>query len=336
MNDTLMKALILAALFGAVMIAVDTVVGWLARSRTEGRAINLRLKLIKQGRTTGEALTLLKRSDSALPEGLPDPLLRVGQQFERMLMTAQVTMPTPRLMLILLLAPCVLLFAMLLFMVATGIPVGFGRVLLLGTFSIVLGLFIPVLVLQVRANRMRKKMQDQFPIALDVFVRGLRAGHPVSAALDLLTVELPDPIGSQFGMVVDEVTYGAELRDALHSMAERWDLNDMRMFVVSLSVQNETGGNLAEILRESVEGDPRPPVDDAQGPRFVERGPHDRHHLDGAANHGLHRVVHAQSAFLSRRRRRSGFCPGLCGVDPPLHHRLRRDPSHGRHQGLER
>ena len=247
MNDTFIKALILAALFGAVMIAVDTVVGWIARSRTEGQAINLRLKLIKQGRTTGEALTLLKRSDSALPAGLPQPLLRLGQRFERMLMTAQLTMPTPRLMLILLLAPCVLLFAMLLFMVATGIPVGFGRVVLLGTFAIVLGLLIPILILQVRANRMRKKMEDQFPIALDVFVRGLRAGHPVSAALDLLTVELADPIGSQFGIVVDEVTYGAELRDALHSMAERWDLTDMRMFVVSLSVQNETGGNLAEI-----------------------------------------------------------------------------------------
>jgi tight adherence protein B len=248
MNETLLKVLILSALFGATMIAVDTIVGWMARSRTEGRAINLRLKLIREGRTTGEALTLLKRSESALPEGLPAPLLRLGQRFERMLMTAQVTMPTPRLMLILLLAPCVLLFAMLLFMVATGIPVGVGRVILLGTFSMVLGLFIPILFLQVRANRMRKKMEDQFPIALDVFVRGLRAGHPVSAALDLLTVELPDPIGSQFGMVVDEVTYGAELRDALHSMAERWDLNDMRMFVVSLSVQKETGGNLAEIL----------------------------------------------------------------------------------------
>ena len=59
---------------------------------------------------------------------------------------------------------------------------------------------------------------------------------------------MADPIGSQFGMVVDEVTYGAELRDALHAMAERWDMNDMRMFVVSLSVQSETGGNLAEIL----------------------------------------------------------------------------------------
>jgi tight adherence protein B len=76
----------------------------------------------------------------------------------------------------------------------------------------------------------------------------LRAGHPIAAALDLLTVEMPDPIGTEFGLAVDEVTYGAELRDALQNMAERWDLDDMRMFVVSLSVQNETGGNLAEIL----------------------------------------------------------------------------------------
>jgi tight adherence protein B len=91
-------------------------------------------------------------------------------------------------------------------------------------------------------------MEEQFPVALDVFVRGLRAGHPIAAALDLLTVEMPDPIGSQFGIAVDEVTYGAELRDALQSMAERWDMEDMRMFVVSLSVQSETGGNLAEIL----------------------------------------------------------------------------------------
>ena len=74
------------------------------------------------------------------------------------------------------------------------------------------------------------------------------ATDPVAAALDLLTVEMPDPIGSQFGIVVDEVTYGADLRDALTAMADRWDMEDIRMFVVSLSVQTETGGNLAEIL----------------------------------------------------------------------------------------
>jgi tight adherence protein B len=248
MSDTWLKALILVAIFGAVLLAVDTIVGTMARGRSEGRAINLRLKLIRQGRTQGEALRLLKRSDSELPAWLPESLLRTARRFERTLMTAQLTIPTPRLMLILLLEPFALLFAFLLFLVATDVPVGFGRVVLLGTFAIVLGGIVPLLGLQVRANRMRKKMQDQFPVALDVFVRGLRAGHPVAAALDLLTVEMPDPIGSQFGIVVDEVTYGAELRDALHSMAERWDLADMRMFVVSLSVQRETGGNLAEIL----------------------------------------------------------------------------------------
>ncbi len=248
MSDTWLKALILVAVFGAVLLVVDTLVGWLARSHSEGKAINLRLNLIKLGRTTSETLTLLKRADSALPPGLPEPILRLGQRFERMLMMAQVTIATPRLMLILLLAPFVLLFGIILLMISTGTPLGFGRILMLATFSLGLGLFIPIMALQVRANRRRKKILDQFPVALDVFVRGLRAGHPVAAALDLLTVEMPDPIGSQFGLVVDEVTYGADLRDALQTMAERWDSADMRMFVVSLAVQAETGGNLAEVL----------------------------------------------------------------------------------------
>ena len=59
---------------------------------------------------------------------------------------------------------------------------------------------------------------------------------------------MEDPLGSEFGLVLDEVAYGADLRDALQSMADRWGLEDIQMFVVSLSVQNETGGNLAEIL----------------------------------------------------------------------------------------
>jgi tight adherence protein B len=248
MSDAWLKALILATVFGAVLLLVDTFVGWLARSHSEGKAINLRLSLIKLGRTSGETLTLLKRTDSALPPGLPGPILELGRRFERMLMMAQVTIPTPRLMLILLLAPFVILFGIILIMISAGTPLGFGRLLMLGTFSMGVGLFIPLLALQIRANRLRKKILDQFPVALDVFVRGLRAGHPVAAALDLLTVEMPDPIGSQFGLVVDEVTYGADLRDALQSMAERWDSADMRMFVVSLSVQAETGGNLAEVL----------------------------------------------------------------------------------------
>jgi tight adherence protein B len=248
MSDSWLKALVLACIFGAVLLAVDGLVRWFASSHSESKAINLRLKLIGSGRSHGEVMSMLRRSGSMLPAGLPSFMQSLGQKFERMLIASQVTIPTGRLMLIILLTPLVIFFTLVLIMVAASMPIGFGRLILVGTFSLLLGGAVPLMLLNIKATRTRKKMQDQFPVALDVFVRGLRAGHPIAAALDLLTVEMPDPIGSQFGLVVDEVTYGAELRDALQSMAERWDLDDMRMFVVSLSVQSETGGNLAEIL----------------------------------------------------------------------------------------
>ena len=248
MNPSWIRALALVCIFGAVALAVEALVRFVASSRAEGNAINLRLKLIGRSGSSGGALGLLRRAGSAFPEGLPPILLGMGHRFERMLMQAQVTITTGRLMLLILIAPLIVLFGVLGVMLTAGIGVTFGRILLSATFAACLGVVLPVMLLSFQATRMRKRMQEQFPVALDVFVRGLRAGHPIAAALDLLTVELPDPIGSQFGLVVDEVTYGAELRDALQNMAERWDLDDMRMFVVSLSVQSETGGNLAEIL----------------------------------------------------------------------------------------
>lgn len=243
-----LKALVLVLIFASVLLAVETVVGWIASSRAEGRAINLRLKLIGSGVSRIDTLNRLRRSEGSFAAALPPVLAVPARRFERMLVTARLTIPTAAAMLLLLLAPLALFALMLILVAAAGGSLGFGRVLLIATFSVVLAGVLPLMLIQVRATRMRKKMQDQFPVALDVFVRGLRAGHPVAAALDLLTVEMPDPIGSEFGIVVDEVTYGADLRDALQAMADRWNMEDMRMFVVSLAVQAETGGNLAEIL----------------------------------------------------------------------------------------
>jgi tight adherence protein B len=248
MNPVWLRALALVCIFGAVVLAVEVLVRWMASSRAEGKAINLRLKMIGKGRSHGETMNLLRRSGSAVPHGLPPLLDRAAHRFERMLMQAQLTIATGRLMLMILVAPVAIFFLILMLMVAASMGVSFGRIVMSAAFAGALGAALPLMFLNFRATRTRKKMQEQFPVALDVFVRGLRAGHPIAAALDLLTVEMPDPIGTQFGLVVDEVTYGAELRDALQNMAERWDLDDMRMFVVSLSVQNETGGNLAEIL----------------------------------------------------------------------------------------
>jgi tight adherence protein B len=248
MNDIWLKAIILILVFAAVVFAVERFVAIAVGRRMKGRAINQRLELIGRGVSRGDAMQMLRRRSTEVPEGLPGFIAGPAIRIEKTLMAAGVTAQTGKVMLALLVAPVVLFLLVLLLMAATGSVIGGGRVLLIATFALIIGAGIPMLFFQAKAARMRKKMQDQFPVALDVFVRGLRAGHPIAAALDLLTVEMPDPIGSQFGIVVDEVTYGADLRDALTGMADRWDLDDMRMFVVSLSVQNETGGNLAEIL----------------------------------------------------------------------------------------
>jgi tight adherence protein B len=249
MNPTWIRALVLVSIFAAVVLVVEVLVRSFTSRRSEGQAINLRLKMIGRGQGRAETMNILRRATSSVPQGLPPIIDGIARKFERMLMQAQATVATSQLMLAIVLAPIAIFFLLLLLMsLWWGLGISFGRILISSTFAVVLGAVIPLMFLNFRATRTRKKMQDQFPVALDVFVRGLRAGHPIAAALDLLTVEMPDPIGSQFGLVVDEVTYGAELRDALQNMAERWDLDDMRMFVVSLSVQSETGGNLAEIL----------------------------------------------------------------------------------------
>ena len=247
MTESWLRALILACIFGAVLLLVEAIIGWRG-GNAENRAINLRLKMIGQGRARDETMKALRRSDSIIPDGLPFGFDALARKFERTLMAAQLTIPTGRLLLILMFSPIVVFFAIVALMATFDIAIAFSRLVLVAAFSAALGGLLPIMALQFKANRTRKKMQEQFPVALDVFVRGLRAGHPIASALDLLTVEMPDPIGSEFGLVVDEVTYGAELRDALQNMADRWDLDDMRMFVVSLSVQSETGGNLAEIL----------------------------------------------------------------------------------------
>jgi tight adherence protein B len=207
MNPVWIRTLILVFIFAAVVLAAETLLRAFGRARVEGRAINLRLSLISSGRTRGEAMNILRRATSSVPKGLPPVLDRLGHKFERMLMQAQLTIPTGRLMLFILVAPFAIFFGLLLLMSAWwGIGISVGRLVISGTFALLLGAALPLMALNMKATRTRKRMEEQFPVALDVFVRGLRAGHPIAAALELLTAEMPDPIGSQFGLAVDEVT----------------------------------------------------------------------------------------------------------------------------------
>ena len=98
-----------------------------------------------------------------------------------------------------------------------------------------------------RRRRLRK-IEEQLPLALDIVTRAIRAGHPVVSAVQLAAEEMSDPIGSEFGLIVDETTYGLEFREALTNLAHRTGSPYAHYFAVSVGIQTETGGNLAEIL----------------------------------------------------------------------------------------
>lgn len=97
-------------------------------------------------------------------------------------------------------------------------------------------------------QKRKRALSEQLPTAIDLMIRSLRAGHPVVAAIHLACEEMADPIGTELGIVVDETTYGVELKEALLSLYQRTRLEDFAFLQVSVSIQSETGGNLAEIL----------------------------------------------------------------------------------------
>src|ERR1035437_4601101 len=110
------------------------------------------------------------------------------------------------------------------------------------------GLVLPLMVLRMLRGRRQKKFAAQFPDAIDIIVRSLRAGHPVPIAITMVAREMPDPIGSEFGIVTDEITYGADLETAMRSLYFRVGSDDLPLFVTAVAIQGSTGGNLGEIL----------------------------------------------------------------------------------------
>lgn len=240
---TLLRFMGLLALFAAVALAVQAATNALLSRQMAQHAINRRLKLLRSG-VAREAIAALLRPDAVGGMGR-NPLV---SRFFRLSGRAGLTI-APQTLISALIATAGVFFLLLLLMaVSLGSSITFGVLVLLVAVAVSAGLGLPLLYIGRRATRRAKRMEEQFPVAIDVFTRALRAGHPVGGAIGLLTEEMEDPIGSEFGIVADSIAYGADLNDALRDLAQRWDSEDLRMFAVCVSVQSETGGNLAEIL----------------------------------------------------------------------------------------
>ena len=111
-----------------------------------------------------------------------------------------------------------------------------------------LGFALPFLFLKIKRTRRMRAFEEQFPEALDLIARALKAGHAFATGLKVAADELPEPVGPEFRKTFDEQNFGLPMKDALDNLAKRIPILDVRFFVTAVLIQRETGGNLAEIL----------------------------------------------------------------------------------------
>ena len=240
--------LLYGAIFLAALLLVEGLYLLYQDTRGGSSAVNRRMSMLATGKDSQQVFEHLRRK----PTTRAQQLGMFGGWFvrlDRMIAQSGLTISTGRMLLIMagLTASC---FLFLLYFTNAGTLPGepaaiFGWVLL----SVLIGVLVPIIVLNnLKATRL-KKFSEQLPDALDIMVRSLQAGHPISAAIGLVSKEMGDPIGTEFGIAVDEMTYGLDMREALQNMGRRIEVQDFQYVVVAINIQHETGGNLAEVLR---------------------------------------------------------------------------------------
>jgi len=198
--------------------------------------INRRLQLMDNKPDRESVLVQLRRERGLTAKGE----YRLGLTgLNRLLLQSGLTIGLSKIMLIAA-ALAILSFGATLFLYASIV-----RALLAAVLA---GAVLPILTLVVLRSRRQKKFAAQFPDAIDIITRSLRAGHPVPVAISLVAREMPDPIGSEFGIVSDEITYGADLETTMRNLYHRVGSDDLPLFVTAVAIQGTTGGNLGEIL----------------------------------------------------------------------------------------
>ncbi|MFA7430412.1 MAG: type II secretion system F family protein [Rhodospirillaceae bacterium] len=222
------------ALFLAVLLAVEGLFMLLGGDQSRRKAINRRMRMRLGGHTAQEVMHKLRRTER--PEGGNGPLGRL----DTLIGQAGLGMSALTLVLAMLVGAGVLW--LLLAVVRNVEPISSAVI------ATVIAVGGPLILLRVHRTRRTKRFNEQLPDALDMAVRSLRAGHPVSAALKLVSEQMSDPIGTEIGIVVDEMTYGLDLREALDNLSRRIGASEVDFMVVAINIQHQAGGNLAEVL----------------------------------------------------------------------------------------
>ena len=136
----------------------------------------------------------------------------------------------------------------LMLLVAVAVLLHIGSLLLAAVAGAVVGAGVPHVVVNSLVSRRQNAFTVRFPDAIELLVRGLRSGLPISETLGIVSGEIPGPIGEEFKLVTERMRIGRTMEEALQDTADRLDTPEFSFFVIAIAIQRETGGNLAETL----------------------------------------------------------------------------------------
>ncbi|PWK58473.1 type II secretion system F family protein [Silicimonas algicola] len=232
------EPLIYGLIFLAVLALVQGIyLSVFGKSISLNSRVNRRLEMLEKGAGREQVLEQLRKEMSQHMKSKSIPLYAILADKAQ---KANIAF-TPGQLIMVMGVLTVVAFFLLTFGTAASLPI-----------RLVLSLMMGVGAVYIWVNRTAKKrlgmLAEQLPDAVELMVRSLRVGHPFTSALQIVAKEVPDPLGTEMGVISDEAAYGRDVGDALKSMAERMDMQDLRFLAVAVTIQQTSGGNLAEIL----------------------------------------------------------------------------------------
>jgi tight adherence protein B len=231
-------AILLVVLFiGVILIIEGLYLVVFGKSIKLNSRVNRRLALLQQGKDHEEVLNTLRKEREQHAKSKKVPLVSIlGNKASQ----ANIAFSPKALIMIMVFVSIAAFTALLLL---TGIAPIVSAVI-----SIAIGVGGVYVWLNKKAKARLELFEEQLPDAVELIVRSLRVGHPFSSAINVVAQEMSDPIGTEFGILADEATYGRDLVTALEDLADRIDLQDLRFLTVAVGIQAQSGGNLAEVL----------------------------------------------------------------------------------------
>ncbi|MFV0515316.1 MAG: type II secretion system F family protein [Jhaorihella sp.] len=229
-------------IYGLIFVGVFVLVEGLylvafGKSISLNSRVNRRLEMLDKGAGREQVLEQLRKEMKQHMKSTSIPLYSLLAEKAQKAAIAF----TPKQLIMLMAGLAVLAFVGLSIGTQTSTPV---RILA----SVVIGIGAVYVWVNGKAKKRMAMIEEQLPDAVELMVRSLRVGHPFSSAIQIVSKEVEDPLATEFGIIADENAYGRDVGEALKEMADRLDMQDMRFLAVAVTIQQQSGGNLAEIL----------------------------------------------------------------------------------------